>query len=149
MSGNETTYTRDKVYAALKRGYDLVDTIADSTELDKFHQATLSELPDGAVLTLADVSTALNRAADELTDFDYETSDSIWITDVINLAVNAVGHVLEHPDADLYGVIIDAHAGTELAVDAWDHLPEGAPEPAKGTEEYNDALYATVTGWIS
>jgi hypothetical protein len=149
MSDTDIAYTRDQVYAALKRGYDLVDAIADSTELAEFYQAALAGLPDGPELTPADVGAVLNRVAGELTDHSYETSDTIWTDDVINLAVNAVGHVLEHPGASLYDVIIAAHADTELAVDAWDDLPEGAPEPAKGSPEYNEALYKTVTGWIA
>lgn len=141
MSDTDIAYTRDQVYAALKRGYDLVDAIADSTELAEFYQAALAGLPDGPELTPADVGAVLNRVAGELTEFDCETSDTIWITDVINLAVNAIGYVLEHPAADLYDVIIDAHAGTEP-----NHPPEGS---VKGDTAWNDALYATVTGWIA
>ncbi len=146
---HHATYARDQVRAALDGGINLVGTIADATELSYLRSKTLTGLPDGAEFTFADVSAALNQAADVLTDHSYETSDTIWTDDVINLAVNAVGHVLEHPGASLYDVIIAAHADTELAVDAWDDLPEGAPEPAKGSPEYNEALYKTVTGWIA
>jgi hypothetical protein len=143
-------YTREQVTTALQRGTDLVDTIADAVELYELEQMTLRELGDHPVFTREEVTSALNDAADELDPMEgpdaYENSDTIRTQDVLNLAVNAVGHVLDHPGADLFEVIAAEHANTDLAIDAEEDLPDGA---VPGDEDWNEALYKTVTGWIS
>lgn len=143
------TYTRDQVSAALHAGTDLVDTIADATELPALIDATLGSLGTGP-FTRDEVTDALNDAANRITEEENpdggETSNTIWTDDVLNLAVNAVGHVLDHPGASLFDVIAAAHADTELSASEEDDLPEGT---VKGSEAWNEALYRTVTWWIS
>src|ERR1700734_848857 len=99
---SDTTYTRDQVDAAIMHGTNLVDTIADSAAPYDLCAGTTARLGDGPAWTRKQVSQALNDAANALPDFGYEDSETIWITDVLNLPVNAVGYVLEHPGAGLF-----------------------------------------------
>jgi hypothetical protein len=143
---DNTTCTRDQALTAIRHGIDLVDAIANAGILYDWQDEAIARLPSGTMLTHGEVGSALNGAADELdtTDITGENSDSIWQQSVVNLAVNAAGHLLRHPEASLFEVIAEAHADT---------VPEFTAEygtvPAKGTPEYNEALYETVTGWIA
>ena len=154
MTGTEpAAYTRKQIRTALLRGTDLVDDIANASALlGKLERTTTRLLGSGKSFTYAEVSDALNKAADKLDVLQHdgwETGDTLWAQNVLNLAVNAVGHLLDHPDADLRDVIAEAHKDTELDVGAFDDLDENTPEPEPGSKAWNDALYKTVTGWIS
>jgi hypothetical protein len=145
------TYTSEQVITAVRDGTDMVDALTDAIVLTYLAEEALDLLShQPQPFTRASVAAALNSAADWVRDHENpdggETSDSIWADDVLNLAVNAVSYVLEHPDADLRAVIAWAHKDTELDPSDEEDLPEGT---LKGSEAWNDALYDTVTGWIS
>lgn len=154
------TYTRQQVITALRKGVDLVAHAANAGDSeDDPYGAILDQLTPATEKRLGSVSgpytrkaftDALNAAAnalDPMEDPDVcETSDTIWAQDVLNLAVNAAGHVLNHPDADLHDVIAAQYAEIDVY---FDDLDEGQPEPPKGSDDWNEALYQTVTGWIA
>lgn len=50
------------------------------------------------------ITTALNRAADEVLDVARDDGDE-FLRDAINLVVNAGLHFLEHPDASIEHVV--------------------------------------------
>ena len=149
MTQPKPAYTREQVQTALARGIDLVDAITDAVVLARLELLTISTLGDGQVFTYTEVSNTLNAAANQLEASENpdggETSETIWTQDVLNLAVNAVEHMLDHPGADLYAVIAESYKYTEPVF----YLNEGQPAPPKSSEAWNDALYETVTGWIS
>ena len=148
-TGLSPQFTRGQVTAAVKRAHDLVDDIAGAPVLDDMTAAFWRITGDGAGPWPREVITgALNDAADEAGpgEDDGETSETIWETDVLNLAVNAGGHLLDHPGATLFDIIASAHEDTELSASEEEDLPPGT---AKGSPAWNAALYRTVTGWIA
>ena len=127
MTSTETTYTRKQIRTALRKGIDLVTCAAGgSRTLNALHDATLNRLGDGPGYTRKAFTDALNEAANALDPMQeegaYENSYTIWVQDALNLAVNAVGHVLDHPSASLRAVI---------------------------EASYEDNDYETVLGWIA
>lgn len=89
---------------------------------------------------------AANDASEEDTSAYGENEDTIRAASGRDLAVNAALYLLDHPDADLYDVITTQYAEVDVY---FDDLEEGQPEPPKGSEDWNEALYQTVTGWIA
>jgi hypothetical protein len=148
--GITRAYTAVQVNDALQRGTDLVDVIADAPILGTLHETTMALLGPKLSFTRGQFTQALNDAASRIEQEENpdggESSDTIWTQDVLNLAVCATEHILDHPGADLRDVIEVAHKDTDLSASAEDDLPEGT---VKGSEAWNDALYKTVTGWIS
>jgi hypothetical protein len=152
MEDKETAYTRQQVITALRKGIDLVACAAGAGGvLNPLHDATLNRLRPSGPYTRKAFTDALNAAANALDPMEdpdiYETSDTIWAQDVLNLAVNAAGHVLDHPDADLFAVVIEAHKDTDVPPFVFED--DDDKNPAKGSAAWNSALYTMVMGWIA
>jgi hypothetical protein len=154
---NDTTYTRAQVTTALGTAHGMIDAVTDTAILEHLAVATwaqLSGLGDGP-FTREQVTGALNTAADliherTLARQGYENEDTIRADDVLNLAVNVTGYLLDHPQGSLDEAIAASWAGLDdLSYTVLDALPEGAPEPAKGTPERDAAIVATVLEWVS
>jgi hypothetical protein len=150
---SDTTYTRAQVTTALGTAHGMIDAVTDATVLEYLAAATwaqLSGLGDGP-FTREQVTGALNNAADlvherVLAGQGYENEDTIRADDTVNIAVNVVGYLLDHPQ----GSLAEAVAASWADLDDLSYaLPEGAPEPAKGTPERDAAIVATVLGWVS
>jgi hypothetical protein len=123
----EVFYTRQQVITALRTGIDLVACASGASgTLNPLHDSTLDRLGNYPKYASQVITDALNETANELDPMQaagtYENSGTIWAQDVLNLTVNAVGHVLDHPAADLREVI-------------------------EASYKYND--YETVIGWIA
>ena len=101
--------------------------------------------PGGRTYSLEDVSRALNAAADELSEHEYESEATIAQDDAVNLLVSAALHLLEHPGDGLDDVIIAQYADVEIG--DWE-LQDGEEMPERGSERWNELLVAKVRGWI-
>jgi hypothetical protein len=150
------TYASSQVSAALGTMYGLLDAAADTSDIGDFGTATraaLRMLGDGPY-TYEQVSQALNAAADVMDPMEngaMEYSDTLFIKNVLNLAVNVAGHVLAHPDSTLDDAIAAAWTDLdddELSFAVLDELPEGTPVPERGTPERDAMIVATVLGWV-
>jgi hypothetical protein len=145
-------YTYQQFSSALHRADELVNSISEygGNAAHAMIAETFSRLGTSQAMDWRSydaVSSALNAAANDASEMtDYENSDTIRDDSARDLAVNAALHLLDHPDASLYDVVIEAHKDTEPS---FDDLDEGQPEPPKGSEAWNNALYETVTGWIA
>lgn len=144
------TYTRKQVETAFQTATDLVDQLADAGVVDKMTDNALSRLGAGPDYTRDEVVAALNAAADQTAEDSnpegWETSDTIWTDDVLNLAVNAAGYLLDHPGAGLDEIIPAQYTDVEPDLG---ELPEGTREPVKGSPDWDAAVVSTVCGWIS
>lgn len=108
------TYTREQLDAALCRAHVLVSAVAWSPGLDVLLDTAWETLVDeSGPVTREQVTTALNSAANAAApDEDQaETAGTVWQQDVLNLAINAAGYLLDHPDADLDEIIPASYAG--------------------------------------
>jgi len=151
---SDTTYTRAQVTTALGTAHGMIDTVADTAVLGFLAVATwaqLSGLGNGP-FTREQVTGALNNAADlvherTLAGQGGENEDTIRADDTVNIAVNVAGYLLDHPQGSLAEAIADSWADLDNL--SYTALPEGAPEPAKGTPERDAAIVATVLGWVS
>lgn len=147
---SETMYTRVQVTAALGRAHGLLDAVTSTGPVDLLTVRTWQRLGTGP-FTREQVSGALNYVADALDDAAaYETSSTIWAQDVRNLAVNTALYLLDHPQGSLAEAIAASWSDLDnLSCTVLDALPEGAPEPARGTPERDAAIVATVLEWVS
>jgi hypothetical protein len=152
---NDTTYTRAQVTTALGTAHGMIDTVADTAVLEHLAVATWTQLYAAGVIgafTREQVTGALNNAADlvherTLAGQGGENEDTIRADDTVNIAVNVAGYLLDHPQGSLAEAIADSWADLDNL--SYTALPEGAPEPAKGTPERDAAIVATVLGWVS
>jgi hypothetical protein len=105
-------------------------------------------LPTERRFALSEVKSVLNRAANLVADVHdgHESSTTIAQDDAVNLTVNAVGYLLEHPDATLDEIIPASYADVE--VQDWE-LDEGEAVPEKGCPRWNQLVTAKVKGWLS
>jgi hypothetical protein len=143
------TYAREQAEKAIFTGSYMASISEDAgVAANDMADDALSRLATPLTwFTYGTVSGALNDAANDASEVvDYENEDTIRADSARDLAVNAALYLLDHPGADLYDVIVAQYA--EADVD-FDDLDEGQPEPAKGSEAWNEALYQTVTGWIA
>lgn len=153
MNDNGTTYSGDQLMAALRTTEQHIYQAAGDNGVDGPYHDLIGVMPfilPAKTYTLAEFSTMLNDAANELDDeADGENSETIWKQDVRNIAVNCAGYLLEHPDASLDEVI--AHAWADLDYVEWPEEYDNTPEdqlPAEGTPERNAAIVTTVLGWV-
>lgn len=147
---SDTMYTRAQVTTALGTAHGLLDAVTSTGPVDLLTVRTWQRLGTGP-FTREEISGALNYVANALDDAAaYETSSTIWAQDVRNLAVNTALYLLDHPQGSLAEAIADGWADLDdLSYTVLDALPEGAPEPAKGTPERDAAIVTTVLEWIS
>jgi hypothetical protein len=98
--------------------------------------------------TLGEVKDVLNQAANLVADVHdgYESSDTIAQDDAVNLAVNAAGYLLDHPNADLDEIIPACYANV---VDIEDDLDEDEEVPERGSQRRNELVTAKVKRWLS
>lgn len=142
--------TREQAEKAIFTGSGMVEDISEDAG------EAASDMADDAISQLATplgwftydtISGVLNGAANDASEaVDYESEDTIRADSARDLAVNAALYLLDHPDADLHDVIAAQYTEIDVYFDA---LDEGQPEPPKGSDDWNEALYQTVTGWIA
>jgi hypothetical protein len=148
MSERETTYTYAQVVTALNDAESYVMNVSGSEDADaamsEVLARTLAALPElAAPFTRGQLSAAMNTAADDVAEESHhnlETSDTIRQDDTVNLAVNAAGHLLEHPGASLEDAIEASYDAMDgecescgADVMAW---PEGASGNPAGWVTY-------------
>jgi hypothetical protein len=149
--GITRTYSRKAARKAINRAGYLAYISEDGGDAadDMITNALsrLASIKPVAWVTYDAVSSALNDAANEASEaMDYENSDTIRDDSARDLAVNAALYLLDHPDADLYDVIVTQYKDVEPC---FDNLDEDQPDPPRGSKAWNDALVKTVTEWVS
>ena len=146
-----TTYTRAQAAAALETAHNMLDNIADADVVGYLAADTIRSIGPEP-FTHERFSLAVNRAAsqlDVLQQGGYENSSSLFRQNMLNLGVNVASYLLDHPGGTLDEAIADSWADLdELSFTELDKLPEGAPEPAKGTPERAAIIVATVLEWV-
>ena len=156
MTTTTATWTRPQVSHALSTMLGMLEDVADTSDISSFYDATraaLAMLGDGPY-TYEQVSQALNAAADTIDPMEngaMEYSATLLTKNVLNLAVNVAGHVLQHPEDDLDQAIATAWmdlADEDLSYAVTDVWPEDKPLPARGTPERDAMIVETVLGWL-
>jgi hypothetical protein len=140
----QVTYTREQVMTAIQETENRM-AFTDSVDLDKM-MAEVRESLTGDQFTFEQVLGVLNAAADDnggdSDRWEYETSDTIWVQDTVNLAVNTASYLLDHPGAGFDEIIPAQYEFTEPDFYDYDVVPE------KGSPEWNEAVARTVLGWV-
>jgi hypothetical protein len=110
--------------------------------------------------TRAEVVSALNQAADMASDLlnpeEIESSETIANDDVINMVVNLVGGLLDHPEMDTDQIIALQYKDTDPCFQDDELIPVFTAfgsvverEPERGSAAWNAALVRTVKGWVT
>jgi hypothetical protein len=144
------TYTRAEIDTAADTAEYMVNSLSeDGGDIAaNVLRGALSHLParKGAEIASTDVASALNAEANEDQEAEEqacgENSTTIRNNSARDLAVNAALHLLDHPEASLFDVIVASWA--DLDVDE-DDVPEGSE---RGSDAWNDAIFETVKGWF-
>lgn len=144
-------YTRRQVDHALATAHGMIDQVAPHADcLERLAVTMWTLMGKRAPFTREQVNAMLNAAADlvatALNPEQTESGQTIWTADVLNLAVNVTGYLLDSPEGSLDAAIVASHTDT---APTFYELAEGTPEPARGTPAFDAALVRTVLGWIA
>jgi hypothetical protein len=78
----------------------------------------------------------------------YEDAGTILANDVVNMAVNAISYLLDHPGADADEIIAAQYTDVSLTTDDFGLEGLDDPLPEKGSPEWNAAVVSKVRGWF-
>jgi hypothetical protein len=113
----EKAYTRGQITAALGTMHGQLDEVTDTSITGYLVTGIWRRLGKGP-FTYGQVQAAINAEANELDPQGkpgvYETSDTIWTQDVLNLSVSTALHLLDHPDATLHEAIEAQYEDNEV-----------------------------------
>ena len=102
------------------------------------------------IYTRDQVLAVVNRAADLAAEVGNpsgeEYSGSIRDTSLLDLAVNLVSYLVDHPKATLDEAIAATY--TDVQPEFYD-LDEDELKPEPGSPEHNAAIVETVKGWLA